>query len=122
MAWKFEVVASELRSEEEVIQKELRELSDKTDMGFYNLILGGYEDLPVVLNARPAKTKKSKRPENDINFGVWTMIEARAGGKLDMKKSCRDQTSCKGLVSVQNCRKVFDGLLGMRSPQDKIHK
>ena len=85
MAGKFEAIASELWSEEEEIQKELRELSDKTDLGFYNLILSGCEECLVVLKARPAKAKKSKRLDNDTNFGLWTMIETRAGGKLDMK-------------------------------------
>ena len=49
------------------------------------------------------------------------MIETRAGGKLDMKQSGRDQTNCRGLVSVQNCKKVFTGLLGMRPQEDEIH-
>ena len=122
MAGKFEAIASKLRSGEEEIQKELRELSDKNDLGFYNLILSGCEECLVVLKARPAKMKKSKRPENDIDFGLWTMIETRTGGKLDMKQSGRDQTNCKGLISIQNFRKVSDGLLVISSPGDKIHQ
>ena len=90
VAGKFEAIASKLRSDEEEIQKELRELSEKNDLGFYNLILSGCEECLVVLNARPAKTKKSKQPENDIDLRLWKMIETLAGGKLDTKQSGRE--------------------------------
>ena len=112
-----------LRTEEDVIMKALRDVSDNTAVGYQNLILGGCKEFLKILKARPKKKeKKSKRPENDIDLALWTFIETRAGRELDMKQSGRDQTNCAGLNSVQNCRKVFDGMLGMQSSDDDIHQ
>jgi hypothetical protein len=56
---------------------------------------------------------KSKRPQNEIDPAPWAFIETHEGGKLDIKQSSHNQINSADLDSVQNCRKVFDGMLGM---------
>ena len=38
-----------------------------------------------------------------------------------MKQSGRDQTNRAGLTSIQNCKKVFDALMGMYPPGHDLH-
>ena len=109
-----------LGSEEEAANKELRELSETTAIGSYNLILAGLKEFEVVLKTRPKGD--SKRPESDLQFVLWKAIETRAGGRLDLKQSGLDQTNSAGLVSLENCSRVFDALLGMYPPTTDIHE
>ena len=45
-----------------------------------------------------AKSKnKGEQAEIDLEFVLWKTIETRAGGKLDLKQSDRDQTNSTGL-------------------------
>ena len=108
-----------LSVQEETILEELREMSSGTMLGNYNLIHAGTKDFLEVLKARPKKN--SKRPESDLQFVLWRTIESRAGGCLDMKQSGLDQTNVSGLRSLQNCRKVFEALLGMYPADNDIH-
>ena len=55
-------------------------------------------------------------------FVLWKAIESRAGGKLDFRQSGRDQTNRAGVMSMENCRKVFDALLGMYPEGHVIHQ
>ena len=98
-----------LDSKQEAANKELRELSETTVIDSYNLILAGLKELENVLKTRPKKD--SNRPESDLQFVLWKAIETRAGGRLDMKQSGLDQTNSAGLVSLENCARVFEALL-----------
>ena len=64
-----------------------------------------------MLKAKPKKD--SKRPENEFDVVLWKKAEYCAGGTLDLKNNGMEQTNGKSLTSLQNCRKVFDTLLGM---------
>ena len=101
-------------------EEELRITSETTALGDYNLMAEGYEEFKQVLSLR--NKKDSKRPKSDLEFVLWKAIETRAGGKLDLKQSGRDQTNQAGLYSVKNCREVFKVLLGMYSPGHHIHQ
>ena len=105
--------------EEEFLEK-LRDLSGSNALGDYNLIHAGLKELEVLLKARPKSG--SKRPTSDLQYVLWKTVESRAGGRLDMKMSGLDQTNRAGLVSVQNCRKVFAALLGMYSSDTEEHR
>ena len=73
-----------------------------------------------MLKTRPKKD--SKRPESDLQFVLWKAIETRAGGRLDVKQSGLDQTNCAGLVSLENCARVFQALLCMYPVTTDIHE
>lgn len=109
-----------LEDEIEQGEEELRIRSDTTALGDYNLMAEGYEEFRQVLRLR--NKKDSKRPKSDIEFVLWKAIETRAGGRLDLKQSGRDQTNQAGLHSVKNCRQVFKALLGMYPPGHQIHQ
>ena len=72
-------------------EEELRIRSETTALGDYNLMAEGYEEFQQVLSLR--KKKDSKRPKSDLEFVLWKTIETRAGGRLDLKQSRRDQTN-----------------------------
>ena len=104
----------------EQFEEDLRDESANTKLGDYNLIADGLEEFKQVLIQ---KTKKdSKRAESDLEFVLWRAIESRAGGRLDLKQSGRDQTNQAGLNSVQNCGRVFKALLGMYPPGHEVHE
>ena len=48
-------------------------------------------------------------------------MESRAGGKLDMKTSSKDQTNGKGMNCMQNFTKITTALLGMYPPEHEVH-
>ena len=109
-----------LDAEEEAANEELRELSGRTAIGSHNLILSGLKEFEDVLKTRPKKD--SKRPQSDLQFVLWKAIETRAGGRLDVKQSGLDQTNCAGLVSLENCARVFQALLCMYPVTTDIHE
>ncbi len=111
----------QLKNEEDDHQEELRNLSESSRLGEYNLIVVGLEEFKDALKNLPPKNKDSKRPESDLQFVLWRGIETRAGGRLDLKQSGLDQTNCAGLTSVQNCNKVFAALLGMYPQGHEVH-
>lgn len=104
----------------EAANEELRNHSETTSMGAYNLIHAGLREFEDVLKSRPKKD--SKRPESDLEFVLWKTIETRAGGKLDMKQSGLDQTNRACLRSLKNCGRVFEALRGMYPVSSDIHK
>jgi len=85
--------------------------SDTTNLGFWNLVLDGCKEILVVLREREKQKLGDKRPQNDIDYAMWMFVKTRAGGKLDLKQRGRGQMNWK----------VFDGLLGIRSPDDRIN-
>jgi hypothetical protein len=109
-----------LEAQVEAANEELRNHSETTAIGPYNLIHAGLREFEDVLKSRPKKD--SKRPESDLEFVLWKSIETRAGGKLDMKQSGLDQTNRAGLRSLQNCARVFEALRGMYAVSSDIHK
>ena len=48
-------------------------------------------------------------------------MESRAGEKLDMKTSGKEQTNGKGMNCMQNSTKVTYALLGMYPPEHEVH-
>ena len=81
-------VKAALATEEDVYVEELRDISEKSILGNYNLIHAGIKELEEVLKTRPKK--QSKRPESDIQYVLWKSIESRAGG-------CLASTSSRGV-------------------------
>ena len=101
-------------------EDELRAVSATSKHGDYNLIAAGLEEFKVILQIK--NKKDSMRPGSDLEFVLWKAIESWAGGRLDLKQNGRDQTNRSGMKSVENCRKVFDALLGMYSSDHEIHQ
>lgn len=100
-----------LKADVEQYEDDLRTISESTSLGNYNLIAAGLEEFKIVLKEKDKKD--SKRPTSDLVFVLWKSIESRAGEKLDLKQSGLDQTKQAVLTSVQNCKKVFQAMLGM---------
>ena len=101
-------------------EDELRAVSATSKHGDYNLIAAGLEEFKVILQIK--NKKDSMRPGSNLEFVLWKAIESWAGGRLDLKQNGRDQTNRSGMKSVENCRKVFDALLGMYSSDHELHQ
>ena len=74
------------------------------------MIQNGLKEFEEVLDLRK---ENSKLPKSNLEYVLRKTIETRAGGRLDPKQSGMEQTKSLGMRSVQNCRKVFQALLGM---------
>jgi len=109
-----------LTIEEETAKDARRHQISMTEVGDYNLILGGLNEVQEVSKAR--KTLEGKRSQSDLEYAFWKSVESRAGGKLDTKNSGKEQTNGKGMNCMQNFSKIADALLGMYPPQHKVHK
>ena len=44
-----------------------------------------------------------KRPQSGLELVLWKSVESRAGGKLDMKNSGKEQTNGKGMNCMDFC-------------------
>ena len=115
-----ETEKASLEVEADQVLEDLREVSATTAVGDYNLVIAGLKEFTEVLKNEPKK--KGRRPNSDIEFVLWKAIETQAGGKLDLKQSGRDQTNAAALNSLQNCRLVFDALLGMYPVGHDVHQ
>ena len=85
---------SRLHEKERELQEELRNKSDSTMLGDYNLIRAGIKELQELIDGTP---KDSKRPDSDLLFVLWKAIESRAGGRLDPKRGGMDQSDANGM-------------------------
>ena len=110
----------QLEREEDSKWAEHREASAHTELGLYNLILEGLKDFTVILKER--NKLNGKRPQSDLEYALWRAVESRAGGKLDMKTSGKEQTNGKGMISLQNFHNISDTLLGMYPQEHEVHQ
>ena len=67
-----------LAIEEEVAKDANRLQSAGTEIGEYNLILGGLNEFVEILKTR--KGLDGKRPQSDLEYAFWRSVESRAGG------------------------------------------
>jgi hypothetical protein len=109
-----------LTIEEETATDARRHQISVTEVGDYNLILGGLNEFQEVLKAR--KTLEGKRPQSALEYAFWKSVESRAGGKLDTKNSGKEQTNGKGMNCMQNFSKIADALMGMCPPHHEVHQ
>jgi len=109
-----------LAIEEERATDAKKEQMSVTEVGDYNLIIGGLNEFQEVLNSR--KTLQGKRPQSALEYAFWKSVEARAGGKLDTKNSGKEQTNRKGMNCMKNFTKIADALLGMYPPHHEVHQ
>ena len=66
---------------------------------------------------------ESKRARSSLEYALWKCVESRAGGKLDPKNSGMEQTNRKGMISLQNCKRVTEALREMYPDRESdLHK
>ena len=119
LAAQFFDQATLLGMEETLARDALREQTSLTEVGDYNLLLAGLKEFQEVLKAR--KSVEGKRPKSSLEYAFWKAVESRAGGKLDMKGSGKEQTNGKGMNCMQNFNKITTALLGMYPPEHELH-
>ena len=61
---------------------------------------------------------ESKRARSSLEYALWKCVESCAGGKLDPKNSGMEQTNGKGMISLQNCKRVTEALREMYPDKD----
>ena len=119
MAAQFKDSARQLGEDETLTRNALRAQTSLTEIGDYNLLLAGLKEFEEGLKAR--KSLDGKRPQSSLKYSLWKTVESRAGGKLDMKNSGKEQTNGKSMNCMQNVTKITDGLLGMYPPEHELH-
>ena len=92
-----------------------RDISDKSEIGDYIIILANTKKSEEVLRARPKK--KSKRPESDLQHVLWKIIETRPVGQLDPEQSGLDHANKYLVTSINNWKGMFNALLHRRRYQ-----
>ena len=90
-----------------------------TEIGEYNLILEGLKEFQGVIKAR--NNLDGKRPHSDLEYALWNTVKSRAGGKLDLKNSRKEQRNGKGINCMQNFTTITNALLGMYPDGHEVH-
>ena len=106
--------------EEDTAKDANRVQTAETEIGDYNLILGGLSEFQEILKTR--EYLEWKRPQSDLEHEFWKSVESRAGSKLDTKNSGTGQTNGKGMNCMQNFSKITDALLGMYPQDHEVHQ
>ena len=60
----------------------------ETEIGDYNLILGGLSEFQEIL--KTTKSLEGKKPQSDLEYAFWKSVESRAGGKLGTNNSGKE--------------------------------
>ena len=112
--------ADQLGRNEDQKWAEHRQKTSRTEIGEFNLIIEGLREFTVIL--KTSNKLEGKRPQSDLEYALWKAVESRAGGKLDMKNSGKEQMNGKGMIYLQNFDKVTHALLGMYPQQHEVHQ
>ena len=110
----------DLKAAEELTCEEMIGHAKNTQLGDYTLLVGGLCPFQKALNG--LGNAYSKRAQIDLEYALQRCIESFASGKLNPKNRGMEQTNRKGMMGLQNAKKMPCALREIYPPDSDFRK